>query len=194
MVGEVELKARVDGREEVAKRILALGGRFVREAAQEDTYFKHPSYDLRSRDEALRLRREGKKSALTFKGRRFGSGAKMREEVEVEVGDFDSMATILKRAGFEESLVIKKNRRVYSLEGAEISLDSVEGLGDFVEIELILSDEDMEGLKRGAGAKDGLRGTIHGIAEKLQIPKERLTAESYLELLASESSRSKASR
>lgn len=192
MGGEIELKARVDGREAIAERIVALGGMFVREASQEDVYFKHPCYDFRERDEALRLRREGTACTLTFKGSRFGSGAKMREEVEVRVDDCEAAATILKRAGFEKAFVLKKNRLVYSLEGAEISLDSVDGLGEFVEIELILTDEVTEEVRKRAS--EGLKERLHGLAEKLQVPKDRLTTESYLELLASKSSSSKASR
>lgn len=190
MGGEIELKARVDGREAIAKRIIALGGRFIREASQEDAYFKHPCYDFRERDEALRLRREGTICTLTFKGSRFGSGAKMREEVEVKVDDYEAAITILKRAGFEKAFVLKKNRLVYSLEGAEVSLDSVDGLGEFVEIELILTDEVTEEIRKGTG--EDLK-KLHGLAEKLKIPKDRFTTESYLELLASKSSSSKAS-
>jgi len=190
--GEIELKARVDGREAIAERILSLGGRFVREVSQEDVYFKHPCYDFRERDEALRLRREGSACTLTFKGSRFGSGAKMREEVEVGVNDCEAAATILKRAGFEKAFVIRKERLVYSLEGAEISLDSVEGLGEFVEIELILTAEATEKVRKGASG--GLRERLHGLAEKLRVPVDRLTTESYLELLASKSSSSKASK
>ena len=148
-------------------------------------YFRHPCCDLRERDEALRLRREGSRSVLTFKGRRIGTGVKMREEVEVVVDDWGAATTIFKRLGFEEAFVIKKNRRIYALEGAEISLDSVEGLGEFVEIELIL--------KNGA-AVDGAKERLHGLSERLRVPKERLTTESYLELLASKSSSSKASK
>lgn len=194
MGGEAEVKARIEGREVVAERILALGGAFVREVSQEDVYFKHPCYDLREMDQALRLRREGSVFTLTFKGSRFGTAAKMREEVEVRVDDFEAAKTILERAGFERSFVVRKSRLLYSLEGAEISLDSVEGLGEFIEIELPLSDEATEMARRGEGEAERLRVKLQSLAERLGVPKERLTSESYLELLASRSSSSSASR
>lgn len=190
MVGEVELKARVERRDEMAERIVAIGGKFVREVCQEDVYFKHPCHDFGRRDEALRLRREGAACTLTFKGRRFGSGAKMREEVEVGVDDCEEVAKLLGRVGFERSFVVRKSRLVFSLAGAEVCLDTVEGLGDFVEIELIADDEEAGGL-RGC---DDLKERLYGIAKKLGVPEERLTTESYSELLASRSSSSKASR
>jgi adenylate cyclase class 2 len=185
LADEVELKAEISSRDEIAERIIAIGGRFLREVSQEDVYFRHPCRDLRGRDEALRLRHEGSNCTLTFKGKRFGSGVKMREEVEVRVDDGGTATTILKRLGFEEAFVIRKNRRVYALEGAEISLDSVDGLGEFVEIELMLKE---------VVSGDGVRERLHGLAERLEVPKEKLTTESYLELLASKSSSSKASR
>lgn len=192
MGGEIELKARVEDRDEMAHRIISLGGKFVREVCQQDTYFKHPCYDFGKRDEALRLRREGTACTLTFKGRRFGSGAKMREEVEVGVDDCGAVARLLERAGFEESFVVRKSRLVYSLGGAEVCLDSVEGLGDYVEIELMLTDEEAGALKAGGG--EAMKEKLYSLAEKLRVQRDRLTTESYLELLASRSSSSKASR
>jgi len=185
LADEIELKAKISSREEIAKRVITMGGRFLREVTQEDLYFRHPCRDLRDRDEALRLRKEEGRCILTFKGRRLGSGVKMREEVEVVVDDGGAAATILKRLGFEEAFMISKNRRIHALEGAEISLDSVDGLGEFVEIELILKD---------GVAIEGMKEKLHDLAERLQIPKERLTTESYLELLALKSSSSKASK
>jgi adenylate cyclase class 2 len=185
LASEVELKAKIGNREETAKRIIAKGGRFLREVSQDDVYFRHPCRDLRERDEALRLRREGGSCTLTFKGRRVGSGVKMREEIEAGVDDGAAAFALLKRLGFEEAFEIRKKRSIYSLEGAEVSLDSVEGLGEFMEIELILKDGE---------PGDGIRERLHGLAERLKVPKEGLMTESYFELLASKSSSSRASK
>ncbi len=185
MADEVELKAKIGSREEIAGRIIAAGGRFLREVSQRDVYFRHPCYDLRWRDEALRLRYEGGDCILTFKGRRTGSGVKRREEVEVRVGEGSAVAMILRRLGFEEAFVVRKDRRIYAMDGAEVSLDSVEGLGDFVELELVLEE--------GASGED-VGERLHSLAERLQVPKEELTTKSYLELLASKSSSSRASK
>jgi len=187
---EVEVKARVEDRE-LARKIEAIGGRFVREVAQEDLYFRHPCRDLRERDEALRLRREGKNYTLTFKGRRVGKGAKMRAELEVRVGDFDEAVALLERLGFEKAFVIKKRRREFALDEAIIALDSVEGLGEFVEIEMMATAEEGKGeLQR----MESFKKKLFSMSDRLGIPKGQLTTESYLELLASKSSSSKALR
>ncbi len=185
MASEVELKAKIDSKEEFAKRIIAEGGIFLGEVSQDDVYFRHPCRDLRERDEALRLRREEGSCTLTFKGRRVGSGAKMREEIEAGVDDGAAAFAVLRRLGFEEAFEVRKKRSTYSLEGAEVSLDSVEGLGEYVEIELVLKDGE---------SGEGIRERLYGLAERLKVPKEGLTTESYLELLASKSSSSRASK
>lgn len=185
MADEVELKAKIGSRGELAERIAAAGGSFLREVAQEDHYFAHPCRDLRGRDEALRLRNEGGSWSLTFKGRRQGSGVKIREELEAALSDGEAAAAILRRLGFVEALVIRKNRRIYHLDGAEVALDSVEGLGEFVEIELASE----EGL-----TEEGKRERLLGLALRLRVSAEALTTASYAELLESKSSVSKASR
>lgn len=180
---EVEVKAGVE--EDLSRRILEIGGSFVREVFQEDLYFKHPCRDFAKRDEALRLRDEGGKYTLTFKGRRVGGGAKTREEVEVIVGDFEGACTLLERLGFERAFTIRKRRREFAVEGVLVALDEVEGLGRFVEIETLVEE--------GAGPQEveGMIKKVFKISERLGIKKERLTTESYLEMLASRSSSSK---
>jgi len=189
LTGEVEVKARVESREELARKIERIGGKFVREVVQEDLYFTHPCRDLKERDEALRLRRGGKNYTLTFKGRRVGKGAKMREELEVRVGDFDETATLLERLGFEKAFIIKKRRKEFVLDGVTIALDSVEGLGEFVEIEVMTTAG--EGRRGGLQRMESFKNRLFSMADRLGIPRERLTTESYLELLASKNSSSK---
>jgi len=192
LTGEAEVKARIEDREDLLRRIEAIGGGFVREGAQEDLYFRHPCRDLKGRDEALRLRREGKNYTLTFKGRRVGKGAKIREELEVRVDDFEGMVALLERLGFEEVFVIKKRRREFTVDMATVALDSVDGLGEFVEIEVMITAGEGEGGE--AKRIEAFKNKLFSIADRLGIPRERLTTESYLELLASKSSSSKALR
>ena len=188
MTEEVEVKARVEDIEGLVRKIEGIGGKLVREVVQEDLYFTHPCRDLKEGDEALRLRREGKNYMLTFKGRRIGKGAKIREELEVRVGDFDETATLLKRLGFEKAFIIKKRRKEFVLNGVTIALDSVEGLGEFVEIEVTTTGKSRRG---GLHRMESFKNRLLSMTDRLGIPRERLTTESYLELLASKSSSSR---
>ncbi len=100
---------------------------------QHDLYFKHPCRDFSITDEAIRLRFVDGKIFLTYKGKRIDKETKTREEVETEVGN--NMDKILIKLGFERFIEINKIRKKYSLKNVVISLDSVEGLGNFIEME-----------------------------------------------------------
>ncbi len=132
---EVEVKAKVN-LHRARSALLELGAKPVRIEAQEDIYFNHPCRDLLGQDEALRLRLRGEGAELTYKGpRRPGSG-KARTEITVEVRDAAGMLSILARLGFAEALRVRKIRETYVLSGIEVALDRVEGLGEFVEVEV----------------------------------------------------------
>jgi adenylate cyclase class 2 len=185
---EVEAKARVNDLEELARKVERIGGKFVKEVTQEDLYFRHPFRDLKERDEALRLRKEGENYTLTFKGRRVGSGAKIREELEVKVSDYRKMIKLLERLEFEKSFIIRKRRKEFILDNIVIALDSVKGLGEFVEMEGIVAEK---GKEAELSRMKNLKTELFNLADRLGISREQLTTKSYLELLTSKSSSSK---
>jgi adenylate cyclase class 2 len=183
---EVEVKVRVPSVAEAEEMVRRAGGSFVREGLQEDIYLRHPCRDLKARDEALRLRREGGGCTITFKGRREGGAAKMREEVEVQTDGFDEALAIFERLGFAPALTIAKRRREFRLGAATVVVDSVEGLGSFIEVEVKSGG--------GAGSFDAAKKELFSITDRLGIRREMLLTDSYLELLASRSSDSSAER
>jgi len=183
---EVEVKARVPSAAEAEGMVLRAGGSFVREGLQEDVYLRHPCRDLKARDEALRLRREGGACVIAFKGRREGGAAKIREEVEVKADTFDEALAIFERLGFAPAYAIAKRRREFRLGAATVVVDSVEGLGNFIEVEVKAGG--------GAGAFDAAKKELFSVTDRLGIRREMLITDSYLELLASRSSDSSAER
>lgn len=64
-------------------------------------------------------------------------------ERETEVGDPDIMIAIVKELGFVPFSDISKTRRIGKLNDVEVCIDSVEGLGDFMELEQ-LADENAD--------------------------------------------------
>jgi adenylate cyclase class 2 len=133
---ESELKIRADRLDDVEKRIIELGGAFEGEEFQTDIYYQHPCRDFSETDEAIRVRYVGEKVELTYKGPRMKSEIKRREEVSLRIGEGD-VKTLLRRLGFREVAKVNKRRRNYLLEGLKVSLDMVEGLGEFIEVELV---------------------------------------------------------
>lgn len=119
---------------------------------QVDTYYDAPHRDFAETDEALRLRRETRRpldagtdddresqptttTELTYKGPLVEAESKTREEHETIVADDDDAAAILAGLGFDPAAVVEKDRTFFHVEGYTVSLDHVDGLGEFVEIE-----------------------------------------------------------
>ncbi len=131
---EREVKIRVDSLTGLNERLIAQGFIFRGKRRQRDVYFNHPCRDFSKTDEALRLRFEDGKVEITYKGPREDRRAvKVREEVSCNIiGDAEEL---LSRLGFRKVAEVIKEREVYEKEGVIVSLDRVEGLGEFVEIE-----------------------------------------------------------
>ncbi|MBN2403189.1 MAG: class IV adenylate cyclase [Spirochaetes bacterium] len=166
---EIEIKAYCDDRAEVIRRIEALGGRFLKLADDRDIYYSHPSRDFSQTDEAFRIRVENSTSLLTYKGPKIGERSKTRFEREAAFNDIEAMKDILSRLGFTVAGEVHKTRRYYSLKGIEICVDSVDGLGEFIELEI-------KGGDREAG-----EAVLFKMADKLGL--FRFERKSYLEML-----------
>ncbi len=128
---------------------------------QVDTYFDAPHRNFAESDEALRLRREvridrpgdapaDEATLLTYKGPLVEAESKTREEVESLVDDAVAMCTLLERLGFEAAATVEKERERWTVGDYTVSLDAVDGLGEFVEVEL--AAESVEPARKGAVA------------------------------------------
>ncbi|WP_456367844.1 class IV adenylate cyclase [Thermococcus sp.] len=171
---EVEVKGYAD--EEVFKRVRE-NFQLIRREYHEDTYYQHPCRDFSKTDEALRIRirrfNGHFEAFLTYKGPKIDSLSKTREEIEVPIEDPDAHARILEALGFTEVLTVEKVREKYYVEkGITLTLDEVEGLGKFVEIEAMTEDRE-----KVPELVEKLRSMLHELGVK------KLERKSYLELL-----------
>lgn len=161
---EREVKARVDcgALAHLEHRLRARGFELEARRVERDTYYQHPCRDMLAGDEALRLRLSGGSARLTYKGPRGrGGGVKERLELEAEVrGD---IAGILEMLGFKPAVTVVKERVYYRGRGHTVTLDRVEGLGCFVEVE---GDNPL------------------GVLELLGVPRENIVEETYAEMIA----------
>ena len=134
---EVEVKFRVADLPTLRDRLLAAGA--IQEHSRQferNLRFDTPEEALRHADQLLRLRQD-ERVRLTFKGPTLqleGSEAKVREEMEVTVDDFERLAAILGRLGFAPVQSYEKYRETFSLQGVEVVLDEMP-FGGFVELE-----------------------------------------------------------
>jgi adenylate cyclase class 2 len=168
---EVEVKARAP--EDMAERIIAIGGKLNVVENHHDLYFNSPLCDFRKSDEALRIRIKDDGARLTYKGPKLDDSTKSRKELTVKIDDPQKMEEILRSLGYVLSARVKKRRSKYTSSacpGAVIALDEVEGLGSFVEIEA-----------EGDGGYEKERENVLGILRRLG--QSESIRSSYLELL-----------
>lgn len=171
---EIEIKVRVQDIGAIRNRLLEYGGALTETLTEHDMYYNAPHRDFGVTDEALRLRQAGGRSTVTYKGPKSTIlGSKVREELNLEIADPDTFEQIVTSLGFIRVAAVRKNREYYQCDGFTISLDQVEGLGNFVEIELITENNAEEAAAR-----------VDQMAKKIGVNGERITS-SYLELLLS---------
>ncbi len=174
---ETEAKVRVfTSIDNVRRFIESIGFRHVADVIEEDTYFDHPCRSFRETDEALRVRlvygRSGclEQCILTYKGRRTLSldGIKSREELNVSIDKkyCRVLVELLDRLGFKRVAVVRKNRAYYRRDNIVFTIDDVECLGVFIEIE-------------------GSRRDVEELLRQLPFKYEAI-AKTYLEMMLEE--------
>jgi adenylate cyclase, class 2 len=177
---EVEQKFVVENLVAVREAFARLGITLGNATSQSDLYLRHPSRDFAATDEALRVRRNGDKNALTYKGPRIDATTKTRLELEVPLEHGEQHAAnaleIFSRLGFGVVVDVRKQRAHGSLtwEGVdmEIVLDEVDRLGLFVEIETTVKDQSSIGAAQAA---------VASLARDLGLARNQ--RKSYCELL-----------
>jgi len=132
---EREIKLRFDSAEEAREKILALGAApLLGRRLQEDCLFDTDDERLRRQRSTLRVRSEGGKSLLTFKGPAIPGLVKIREEYETVVADGAALNTILEQLGLHCWFRYEKYREEFSNDDVVIAVDETP-VGVFVEIE-----------------------------------------------------------
>lgn len=178
---EVEQKFRVADTSAVEDELASLGASIEAPVTQIDRYFAHPARDFMQTDEALRIRQVGEQNRITYKGPKIDQTTKTRREIELPLAAGQpharQFAELLKALGFEGVATVQKSRRKARLRwqdfDVEVALDSVEGLGHFVELDITAAEEQV----------DEARSALAGLAGKLGLKERDGERLSYLELL-----------
>jgi adenylate cyclase, class 2 len=135
MAIEREIKLRFGGADEARAKILAFGATPLHgRRLQEDALLDTEDEMLRRQRATLRVRSEGSKSLLTFKGPVLPGLIKIREEYETVVADGGALLTILESLGLHVWFRYEKYREEFSADDVVIAIDETP-VGVFVEIE-----------------------------------------------------------
>ena len=174
---EIELKVRISSLDPVRRQLLRLNARFCGRIHEHDIYYNAPHRDFGITDEAIRVRYSDDHAVVTYKGAKIKTSVlKAREELNTAVESGEIFEQILDRLGFRKTAEVNKWRENYKLGNMAISLDSVDELGTFAEIEIMAENDDSD-----ASAQ------IEKISKEIGIQGEPILA-SYLELLLSKRS------
>jgi len=167
MPSNVEIKARVHDFEALRLRVEALSDTPVEVIEQLDTFYIAPKGRLK-----LRVLAPDRCELIQY-ARADDSAAKTSSYDIVRSDDPSAFARILESA-LPVRGVITKRRHLYLIGQTRIHLDEVEGLGTFMELEVVLSTG--QTLEYGAGIANDLM-------EKLAIAPEDLISGAYIDLL-----------
>jgi adenylate cyclase class 2 len=174
---EFELKVRISSLDPVRKQLIGHKARFCGRVHERDMYYNAPHRDFGVTDEAIRVRYTNDHAVVTYKGAKIkASGLKAREELNMVVDSGAVFEQILDRLGFTRTAEVNKWRENYRLFEAAVTLDEVENLGTFVEIEILAEDENSNPAAR-----------IEEIAQEIGVYGEPILA-SYLEMLLAKQS------
>jgi predicted adenylyl cyclase CyaB len=133
MPRNIEIKARIDSVDALLTRARALADGEPELIEQDDTFFVVPQG-------RLKLRRFADGSAELIHYHRPDTGeAKASDYVRVPVPDPDALHAALARACGELGRV-RKRRLLLRVGNTRVHLDRVDGLGDFMELEVVLRD------------------------------------------------------
>jgi predicted adenylyl cyclase CyaB len=165
----VELKARY---EDLGKaRALLTGAEHVATVRQVDTYFA-----LGERRLKLRAVEGTKEGQLIYYERPDIAGVKGSRVLLAPLTDTKAVREILTRV-FPAKAEVKKTREIYRFQGVQVHLDTVRGLGNFLEFEKVLGDS--------SEAEVG-RKHLESMKAYFQIPDEDLMTSSYSDFFESD--------
>ncbi|MFW9832676.1 MAG: class IV adenylate cyclase [Candidatus Thorarchaeota archaeon] len=181
---EVEVKVAIEDERVIRKKLIESGSEMLNSEVQIDIYFDHPCRTFIETDEAVRIRtrspfdEEGLSTShvlkeLTYKGPKLDKQTKTRVEYSIGIDDSEHLTSILESLSFTPITKITKKRTFFELRGITISIDDVEGVGLFLELESIVHKK---------GEMKSAKKVIFELLDELGISAEDTIRDSYLEM------------
>lgn len=185
---EVEVKLKIDSAESIEKKLIELGFKKGQTLQEIDYYYNGVDRDFRASGEALRLRlvesldgsavvadRPGEPLIqMTYKGPKLDNVSMSRVEHQVNIDNFETMLSILSSLGYKPVEPVIKLRRELFREEICACVDTVDGLGDYLELE-IMADEESQ--------RENALDKISVVLKQLGYSISDTTTTSYLSML-----------
>jgi len=172
MPRNIEIKARLESAQHLARRVAAFATEGPTEILQDDTFFCCPAGRLKLRQFA------NGNGELIFYRRADEAGPKESFYRLAATNEPEALRECLALA-YGVAGRVRKHRTLYLVGRTRVHLDRVEGLGDFLELEVVLADDEP--------VESGMR-EANELIKKLGIEPSQLVEGAYVDLLASASS------
>lgn len=181
---EIEVKFAVRRLEGVQERLVQAGAKLVQpRQVERNLRFDTPDGALGRGLQALRLRQDDA-ARLTFKGPpMLSGGARMRQELEFTVSDFEMARQFLEALGFQVYVYYEKYRATYALGDTLVTLDEMP-YGSFIEIEapngqLVQEAAEKLGLRWGDRCLDSYLVLFDRLRERFGFTFKDLSFENF---------------
>lgn len=167
MPANIEIKARVRDFAEIKSRAEKLSDTPVEVIPQEDTFFNVPQGRLKLRILA------SDNAQLIFYTRPDQEGPKRSDYHIARISDPENLKRVLELA-YGIRGVVKKTRYLYLIGQTRVHLDDVDGLGQFMELEVVM--------REGQGDAVG-QAIAEGLMTNLRVERSDLIDGAYMDLL-----------
>jgi adenylate cyclase, class 2 len=167
----VEIKATCSDHDPIRAELKSLNARFVGLDHQVDTYFNVPENRFKLREGTI-------ENNLIYYDRPNQAGPKRSDVLLHKPSDTESLRAILSRL-HGILIVVDKQREIWFVDNVKIHLDLVSGLGCFIEIEAIDTDE--------IRTEDALREQCEHLMQQFNVKDDDLLTSSYSDMLLASS-------
>ncbi|XP_052120396.1 uncharacterized protein LOC127748900 [Frankliniella occidentalis] len=165
MPRNIEIKAVISNFGAFLHKVKELSGATDTTFKQVDTFYEVPNGRLKLREQ------EGQDPQLVFYDRPDEDGPKLSDYECCNLPADTNLKSVLSRA-MKVKGVLKKSRTLVMIGQTRVHIDRVEGLGDFMELEVQLSDSET--------VEEGEK-TAKSLMEKLGVPEENLLRGAYMD-------------
>jgi predicted adenylyl cyclase CyaB len=167
MPSNIEIKARIQYFDEIRRRAEGLSDRPVEIIPQEDIFFRTPQGRLK-----LRIL-SGNRGQLIYYNRPDQEGPKRSDYHLSLTSDPENLKRVLELA-YGVRGVVRKTRYLYLVGQTRVHLDEVEGLGQFMELEVVMQEAQSDA--------DG-QAIAEDLMSALGVEKSDLLEGAYMDLL-----------
>jgi predicted adenylyl cyclase CyaB len=167
MARNIEIKARIGSVDDMAPRVAAIASRGPVEIVQDDTFFACSAGRLKLRAFS------DTEGELIFYQRSDQTGPKLSSYFRSPTSFPDTLRECLSLAYGRAGRVLKR-RTLFMVGRTRVHLDRVEGLGDFLELEVVLD----QGEPPEAGVREA-----HELMARLGVAPAQLVEGAYVDLI-----------